>query len=689
LREKIVQTVTHPLFISLIISLVIIYYLPEYFTKFKVSHVESYVNNRRNTTYFKDLNNDFESEKIIYRENTRGNVSFEINDSNGGLVDQWNYDGTHASKNWQLWFFDVNKNGFKEVYTLTKKNDSIMLNIEEPYVKNGTSKKNIFIESLRETDKTFFLSAYMFANEEADSTASNEVFIMLNRGFLGDPRNLYKLDILSGRIIKSPHLTNQSRVYHSIDLDLDGNKELLFGNYGAGNSIDTTLTKRSDYSTWLMVLDNDLQFKFEPIEIKNPFSSIRSIPLKNNSGDYDLLSRIVSRRPDQVPNKLQLYSHKGQLIKEQVVAPGIFFVFPGETDADFVLFNLNDGQINLYNNSFVSKESFFIKPNSLIHPLDIKNDGKKEWIAIEADQKTITIYDENFESPVSLEVPSKGNKTLRPKLKQIAANQNQLYFVEGNNYYLYEYYKNPLYNLRYVVYLSIFLFINGIVWIIRKGQQIKMDKQRAIENQIAQLQIKNINNQIDPHFVFNAINTISEMTLMENKFEADNFITKFSNFMRGTLKHSDSIVSTLEEEIKFTENFIKLQQIRFNDSFDYGITIEDEVDLSTKVPKHVLFSYVENAIKHGLSRTKEKGMLKVNASIENSELILVIEDNGPGIQKSDTSRKDSTGNGLRIMVEMFELFYELYKKQIRHSVIELVDKDNIKNGIKVELRISI
>ena len=104
------------------------------------------------------------------------------------------------------------------------------------------------------------------------------------------------------------------------------------------------------------------------------------------------------------------------------------------------------------------------------------------------------------------------------------------------------------------------------------------------------MQLKTIKNQVDPHFVFNAINTISEMTLMDNKLEADKFITRFSGFMRETLNHSDKIVTSLKEEIDYTENFIKLQQIRYNYSFDLEINIDKTINQDTKVPKHVLLN---------------------------------------------------------------------------------------------------
>ena len=122
-----------------------------------------------------------------------------------------------------------------------------------------------------------------------------------------------------------------------------------------------------------------------------------------------------------------------------------------------------------------------------------------------------------------------------------------------------------MYIFKYVVYIGVFLIISGLVFLIMKLQKIRMQKQRAIEKEIAELQIKAIKNQVDPHFVFNAINTISEMTLTDNKLEADDFICRFSDFMRNTLQSSDKISTTLKEELEFSENFIKLQKIRYQE----------------------------------------------------------------------------------------------------------------------------
>lgn len=249
---------------------------------------------------------------------------------------------------------------------------------------------------------------------------------------------------------------------------------------------------------------------------------------------------------------------------------------------------------------------------------------------------------------------------------------------------MYSYFKNPYYSFRFLIYLGVFFIIFGLVWLIAKGQKIRIEKKLAIENKIAQLQIKTIKNQVDPHFVFNAINTISEMMLTDDKLAADDFICKFSNLMRKTLQGSNKISHTLKEELEYVENFIQLQQIRFNYIFKYHINISKNINKSTKVPKHVLYSYVENAIKHGLSN-KTNGILKITITHKNKNMYLTIEDNGYGLNKTTKTKLNSTGNGLLIMEQIYAMYFKLYKQKISHNLIEIIDgKKNIK-GIKIEV----
>ncbi len=223
--------------------------------------------------------------------------------------------------------------------------------------------------------------------------------------------------------------------------------------------------------------------------------------------------------------------------------------------------------------------------------------------------------------------------------------------------------------------------------LIIKGQNIRIEKKLVIEKEIAELQIKTIKNQVDPHFVFNAINTISGLILTDRKLEADEFICNFSEFMRGTLNNSNKITCTIQKEIAFVEKYIQLQQVRFNKCFEYKITIDKKVNLSEMIPKHVLYSYVENAIKHGVC-TKQNGLLKISIEFINNNLVLCIEDNGGGFDAIKRTKKNSTGNGMLIMEEMYSLYAKLYKKRINHKIEEILNDEKVAIGVRVSVFIT-
>ena len=175
--------------------------------------------------------------------------------------------------------------------------------------------------------------------------------------------------------------------------------------------------------------------------------------------------------------------------------------------------------------------------------------------------------------------------------------------------------------------------------------------------------------------------------LTDKKLEADEFICNFSELMRSTLQKSDKIFCTLNEEIEYVKKYMELQQVRFNHQFKYEIKISNSVQLNEKVPKHILYTYIENAIKHGLN-TKRNLLIKIDISKSKNKLILIIEDNGGGFDTSKNTRTNSTGSGLSIMEKIYNLYAKLYKKKITHKIKEIKDAENKVVGVKVLVFIS-
>ena len=231
----------------------------------------------------------------------------------------------------------------------------------------------------------------------------------------------------------------------------------------------------------------------------------------------------------------------------------------------------------------------------------------------------------------------------------------------------------------------IYLIILSTIFLILKTQKIRDRKRKKLEEEIASLQIKSIKNQVDPHFVFNAVNTMSAMMMEGESDEAELFVSRFSDFMRKTLKNSDTITTSLQEEINYVEDYIKLQLIRFDYIFSYQIEIDSKVDLKKQVPKHVLYTYVENAIKHGLAGCEGNGILQLKISKYGRKLVLEITNSIPANYTTD--EKLSTGSGLKIMDQIYFLFNKVYKTKIIHRISNEINSNGRITGKKVTVEI--
>ncbi len=687
MKKKLLLILLNKYIISLIVTLLVIAFLPDFFSKYKIELAKRDTLSREGfRVYFEDLNNDSNSEKIICYNNNLGNASFEIHGSEGGLIDQWNFSKELNSGLAILFFFDANENGFNEIYLFTQRRDSIFLNISEPFVEQGIEKSDIFIDVIKEFNNEYKSGVItLYLGNKRDNNIK-DVYFNINAGFSGDLRNVYKYNFNTDKIFKSPHLTNALIIKSIFDINGDGLDEVLLGGYANCNEIDSVYSTRSDYSSWLTVLDSNLDFLFEPVEIEVPFSRVVPLIYKQEK-EYKLLTLIDSRSNTNNLDKIGIYSIQGELEKTIEIPFGTYRKIQFYNNNNILLHNSDIGKVNILNSHFEEINRVDLINAWELKSIDIDTDGKEEWVNISKDYQNIAIYRNDFTHPISFEIPKSSLDQLSIGLIQNESIKNGIYFQKGNEYFVYRFFKNPIYYLEYLIYIGIYLVILGLVWLIIKGQNLRTERKKAIENEIAQLQIKTIKNQVDPHFVFNAINTISEMTLTGDKLAADDFICKFSDLMRKTLQGSDKISHTLQEELDYVETFIQLQQIRFDHIFKYELNIDKNVNLEMNVPKHILYCYVENAIKHGLSKVAKKGILKIDLIKLNGKTKLSVENNGGGINNDQDKRNYSTGNGILIMERMYELYEKLYKKKVSYNLSEVQNKTGEKIGVKIDILI--
>lgn len=232
------------------------------------------------------------------------------------------------------------------------------------------------------------------------------------------------------------------------------------------------------------------------------------------------------------------------------------------------------------------------------------------------------------------------------------------------------------------------------IFISRKNK--KQAKQLiALENKkkMSELRLENIRSQMNPHFIFNALNAIQDYILSNEKKLASSYLVKFSRLIRMYLEHSQKNFITLAEELEALKIYIELEKIRIEESFDFSLKISENIQpQKIKVPSLFIQPYIENAIKHGLLHKKGNKSLNISIKKENQLIICKIIDNGIGVENSKIINKRNYSKhksfALSANEERINLYNRLKDYNIEISIANYTEsKEN--PGTIVSLKIPI
>ncbi|NNF34780.1 MAG: histidine kinase [Saprospiraceae bacterium] len=215
----------------------------------------------------------------------------------------------------------------------------------------------------------------------------------------------------------------------------------------------------------------------------------------------------------------------------------------------------------------------------------------------------------------------------------------------------------------------------------------RMRYSHSLETEIVRLEKSALQAQMNPHFIFNCLNSIQNYIAINEKRKAMVYLTQFAKLIRNTLEASASTSGTisLQKEIDMLENYIQMEQMRFKGKFDYKLVYDDELDLDDIViPPMMIQPFAENAIIHGFKGIKEKGLLKISFNMTDEDLIVLVEDNGVGYhpEKSDKTHKSMamsiTGQRLKF-----------YNDEYPDADNILVENNHENKGTTVTIRIQL
>ena len=238
----------------------------------------------------------------------------------------------------------------------------------------------------------------------------------------------------------------------------------------------------------------------------------------------------------------------------------------------------------------------------------------------------------------------------------------------------------------YALFASLILFLSYLFYTRRlKIQSIKA----AQLNELNASKLIAIQSQMNPHFIFNALNSIQDLVLKGDIDNSYTFITKFSNLVRRTLLYSDKDFIEFDQEIKLIELYLSLEKLRFKESLTYSINTNNIEDI--KVPPMLIQPFIENALLHGLLH--KSGLKTISIDFElKDQLICTITDNGIGRKKAteirERQRADHESFSSNAIKNRFEILERHFGGDLGFEIQDLSEND-LPSGTKVILKIPI
>jgi tetratricopeptide (TPR) repeat protein len=212
------------------------------------------------------------------------------------------------------------------------------------------------------------------------------------------------------------------------------------------------------------------------------------------------------------------------------------------------------------------------------------------------------------------------------------------------------------------------------------------NRQQKLANNL--LALKSMRSQMNPHFIFNALNSVNSFIAVNDERNANRYLSEFSVLMRSVLENSDEDFIPLTKEVELLELYVKLEHNRFKDKFDYKINVDETIDLEQfSIPPMLLQPYIENAIWHGLRYRKEIGSLEISITKKDSETVsILIIDDGIGRKKSQELKTKNQlkqkSKGMSTIKNRISILNNMYKERISVNVADVLETGE---GTKVEL----
>jgi len=629
-----------------------------------------------------DVTGDGKAESVAFCEYGEI-ISVEIYGDKGRFISAKRLVGVWPPKLPFHVFGDYDRDGKGEIYVLTRKHDSLLLHMISDFSSSEPYVRTLVVGETRSIgDKYDFLFDAKMV--DLDNDQEGELLFRIHGGFSLVPRRLYVFHPDENRLVSSEDFGIGLFNQYLFDLDGDGDLEILSGTAATENYPDSAIVPIVDWVATGMIFDHELNL----LRMTEIYSDNKpAVHLQPFVNDKDTLivqthikyggdgNMVVTSMDPSLEIKDTLYSGPELLAPFMIVNEhGETRIVLRENVIEALRYLDNDG-------SMVTSEV-----NGYISVPSIFDSGVREeqWLIMQREEIFFVDFDLNV---ISNSIPVEAG--IDYYTRDIQQNEDrELLFIYLNNdsKKLLSLRKSAAFQFRFFIYLATALSIGLIVflslWLIR----FLYLRRRFLEYQVQVHQLQSVHNQMQPHFTFNVLNTVGAMIYSAKKEKAYEYLSEVSEMLRAVLDHSSHHVWKLADELRFIRIYVGLENARFDHRFHFEEKVTGDLNDKRFVPRMMVQTFIENAIRHGLSHKKNDCKLVLGMEEMGEHLEVIIEDNGIGRKKS-SQLAHTTGKGIGYVGQYIKTYNRMARVHFKLLIEDLHDQHGEASGTRVTLSI--
>lgn len=685
-----------PWIIALVPFLITLFFTGGLFKKYKLTLLSEKFHPDRIYNYH-DLDGDGKSELLDFTS-YQGRANVMVKNMQNQLEEVYNLPGSWFLAGYNIPVFyvgDAGKDKIAEIYTFTiTDQDSFFVSIVNHYSDTNPVKSK-FVSVLKKHNQSRDHRITPLGLEDNNGDGKPELIFLVNAGFPLQPRAVFAWDLQADSVYHSPligvAIKDYDKNFYFEDINGDSINELFVRTVATDNY--KVPVPYSDTCGWAMVFTKNLQFLFEPIPFSGAQTSLWHFPLRRNDSLF-VGAYIQNERPDHKHPAFCFFDLEGNTVGtvdyENPEINRISAFFAKNNSNYFIYVNRGNTIIHLLDNNFLTE----IRTQSLsnIGPVvfyDIDRNGTKELLFVSEFQNKLYVISSNLKYTSEITLSNVTNSAIFNTSVALKAFKPDHFIVNIDGVICFLTYGiNTFYYLNFLFATAYYLLLVLVFSKLKKAWLANLIKKQQTEQEMQQLQMQTVLNQLNPHFTYNAINAVGSAILNNEPRKAYDNLARLSKLFRRVVDHAFQPYKTLGEEIDFVRDYLEVEKSRFGEKLDFEITVQNGIDLKTKVPKMLIHLFVENAIKHGLFYKKEGGKITVSITQQPEAIKIMIQDNGVGRAEAARLGGKRKGKGMLILKNYLRLFKEQFYREITFEIHDFTEEQRV-CGTKVEINVQI